>query len=69
MVLTAFAKTSSCQDKLRPISKTVTKESQHRPPGQRWILEEGLRAGGPGTPPFWRTWNEFFTVWNSVRGP
>ena len=23
-------------------------------PGQRWILEAGLRVGGPGTPPFWR---------------
>ncbi len=23
-----------------------------RPLGQRWILEEGLRVGGPGTPPF-----------------
>ena len=23
-----------------------------RPLGQRWILEKGLRVGGPGTPPF-----------------
>ena len=25
------------------------------------------RVGGPGTPPFWRTRNEFCTVWNSAR--
>jgi len=28
---------------------------------RRWILEEGLRVGGPGTPPFWRTRDEFCT--------
>ncbi len=34
-----------------------------RPLGQRWILGQGLRVGGPGTPPFWRrTWKEFCTV-------
>jgi hypothetical protein len=30
-------------------------EPQHRPPGQQWILGEGLRGGGPSRPPFWRT--------------
>ena len=30
-----------------------------RPPGQRWILGRGLRVGGPGKPPFWRTLKEF----------
>jgi hypothetical protein len=25
------------------------------PPGQRGVLGEGLRGGGPGRPPFWRT--------------
>jgi hypothetical protein len=38
-----------------------------RPLGRRWILEAGLRVGGPGTPPFWRTRDEFCTVWNSAR--
>ena len=28
-------------------------------PRQLWILGQGLRVGGPGTPPFWRTRNEF----------
>jgi hypothetical protein len=42
-------------------------EPQHRPPGQRWILEGGLRVGGPGKPPFWRTLEEFCTVRNSAR--
>ena len=27
----------------------------HKAPGQRGILERGLRGGGPGRPPFWRT--------------
>ena len=35
--------------------------------GRRWILEAGLRVGGPGTPPFWRTRNGFCTVWSSAR--
>jgi hypothetical protein len=30
-------------------------------------LGGGLLVGGAGTPPFWRTRNEFCTVWNSVR--
>ena len=38
-----------------------------RPLGRRWILERGLRVGGPGTPPFWRTREELCTVWNSAR--
>jgi hypothetical protein len=25
-----------------------------RPPGHRWILDEGLRGGGPSRSPFWR---------------
>ena len=29
-------------------------EPRHRPPGQRWILDGGLRGGGPGRS-FWRT--------------
>ena len=29
-----------------------------RPPGRRWILGEGLRVGGPGRPPCWRTLKE-----------
>jgi hypothetical protein len=34
-------------------------EPQHRPPGQRWILGQGLRVGpGPGRPHFWRTLEE-----------
>jgi hypothetical protein len=35
--------------------------------GMRWILEAGLRVGGPGTPPIWRTREEFCTVRNSAR--
>ena len=27
----------------------------HTAPGRRGILEEGLRGGVPGRPPFWRT--------------
>ena len=27
----------------------------HKAPGRRGILERGLRGGGPGRPPFWRT--------------
>ena len=27
----------------------------HKAPGQRGILGRGLRGGGPGRPPFWRT--------------
>ena len=27
----------------------------HKAPGRRGILEGGLRGGGPGRPPFWRT--------------
>ena len=34
---------------------TRTIESRHRPPGQRWILDGGLRGGGPSRSPFWRT--------------
>ena len=29
-----------------------------RPPGRRWILGRGLRGGGPGRPPCWRTLKE-----------
>ena len=32
-----------------------------------WILEAGLRVGGPGTLPFWRTREELCTVRNSAR--
>jgi hypothetical protein len=28
---------------------------RHRQPGQRGILDRGLRWGGPARPPFWRT--------------
>ena len=34
---------------------------------QRWILGRGLRVGGPGTPPSWRTREELCTVRNSAR--
>ena len=37
-----------------------------RPPGQRWILGQGLRVGGPGKPPFWRTLKEFCKGLGSV---
>jgi hypothetical protein len=36
-------------------------EPRYRPPGQqwilgqRWIVDGGLRGGGPGRSPFWRT--------------
>jgi len=33
-------------------------ESRYGPPGQRWILDEGIRGGVPARPgnlPFWRT--------------
>ena len=46
------------------IPRAVT---QHRPPGQLRCLGQGLRVGGPSTPPFWRTRDEFCTVWNSAR--
>jgi hypothetical protein len=36
-------------------------------PGQRWILEAGLRVEGPGTSPILRTREEFCTVRNSAR--
>ena len=36
-------------------------EPQHRLPVQRWILGGGLRGGGPGRPPFWRTLKESST--------
>ena len=36
-------------------------------PGQRRCLGQGLRVGGPGTPPFWRTRKELCTVRNSAR--
>jgi hypothetical protein len=29
-----------------------------RTPGRRWILGRGLRGGGPGRPPCWRTLKE-----------
>ncbi len=51
----------------------VTKCPGGGPPGpgqlERRIqsLEAGLRVGGPGMPPFWRTREEFCTVWNSAR--
>ena len=35
--------------------------------GMRWILERGLRVGGPGRSPFWRTPEEFCTVRNSAQ--
>ena len=47
--------------------RTRAIESQHRPPGQLRCLGGGLRVGGPGTPPFWRTREEFCKVWNSAR--
>ena len=34
----------------------MLRETTGRPgPGQRWILDRGLREGGPSTPPFWHT--------------
>ena len=36
-------------------SQTRTVEPYIRPSGQREILGRGLRGGGPGRPPFWRT--------------
>ena len=30
-------------------------------------VQKGTTVGGPGTPPFWRTREEFCTVWNSAR--
>jgi len=30
-------------------------EPRYRPPGQQWILGQGLRGGGPGRSPVWRT--------------
>ena len=40
-----------------------------RAPGQRWILDAGLRWGGPGRPPFWRTPKEFHKGIGSVTNP
>jgi len=39
------------------LSQTRAIASRYRPPGsgQQGILDEGLRGGGPGRPPFWRT--------------
>jgi hypothetical protein len=40
----------------RPRNNTqCSRSAVGRPLGQRWILGAGLRVGGPGTPPFWRT--------------
>jgi len=33
----------------------LSKTRAIEPPGQRGILGGGLRGGGPGRPPFWRT--------------
>jgi len=33
-------------------------EPRYRPPGQRWILDAGLRGGGPSRLPFWGTLEE-----------
>ena len=41
-------------------------EPRYRPPGQRWILDGGLRGGVPGRPPFWRTPEESCTGLGSV---
>jgi hypothetical protein len=38
-----------------PIKHSTHTDPRHRPPGQQWILGGGLRGGGPGRPPFWRT--------------
>jgi len=35
--------------------RTRAIEPRYRPPGQQWILGEGLRGGGPSRSPFWRT--------------
>ena len=42
------------------VVKTVVKIRGHtpRPPRLRWIPDGGLRGGGPGRPPFWRTLEE-----------
>ena len=39
---------------------------QEAPRDQRRCLGQGLRGGGPGTPPFWRTREELCTVRNSA---
>jgi hypothetical protein len=39
---------------------------RHRPPGQRWILDQVLRGGVPGRPPFWRTLKESYKGLGSV---
>ena len=36
-----------------------------RPPGRRWILDQGLRVGGPGRPPCWRTLKE--SCWRTLK--
>jgi hypothetical protein len=41
-------------------------EPRHRPPGQRWILDQVLRGGVPGRPPFWRTLKESYKGLGSV---
>jgi hypothetical protein len=52
----------------RPRNNTqCSRSAVGRPLGQRWILGAGLRAGGPGRSPFWRTPEEFCTVRNSAR--
>ena len=38
--------------------RTRAIEPRYRPPGQQWILGEGLRGGDPGKPPCWRTLEE-----------
>ena len=46
----------------RPRNNTqCSRSAVGRPPGQRWILEGGLRVGGPGRSSFWRTLEEFCT--------
>jgi hypothetical protein len=37
-----------------------------RPSGCRWILGQGLRGGGPGRPPGWRTLKESLKGLGSV---
>ena len=38
--------------------RTVTCAVHGRTPGRRWILDGGLRGGGPGRSPCWRTLKE-----------
>jgi hypothetical protein len=49
------------------INTQCSRSAVGRPSGQRWILEGGLRVGGPGRSPFWRTPKEFCTVRNCTE--